>query len=95
MSDIKVVNAPLLAQAVDVAPLFWEENGERVPFYYIQSTQMYVICYDVYSYDSVGNVRMQMVTSNSSVELQKRHREIMAVGRKFFTDLNNNGIVKL
>jgi hypothetical protein len=89
MSDLKVITSPVLQDDPNVAKLFWEENGERIPFYYMQGSQMFCICYDVFSIDMNFNTRMQMLMANSSQDLQEKHKEVMSVGRKFFTENAN------
>lgn len=86
MQDLHVITSPVLESDPSVAKLFWDNNGERVPFYYMQGSQMFCICYDVFSLDANFNTRMQMLMAQSTQDLQTKHLEVMLKGRKFFTD---------
>lgn len=95
MQKVKAIKADHLIGLLDAQPMHWQVIGtaERIPYYYLPDSKLYVLVFDVFSYDMQGQVQAQIINAETVQSLYEKYRDIIKVGADYF--INKNASHKL
>ena len=90
MQKVKAIKADHLIQVLEAKPMYWQVVGsdERVPYYYLPDSKLYVLVFDVFSYDMQGQVQAQIINAETVQGLYEQYRDIIKVGADYFIKKN-------
>jgi len=96
METLKAVDAPHLVTLYGASPMYWRvvlntdpsKEALRIPFYYLPKVKKFVLVFDVYAYDPLGNIEAKLISADTSEDLQARYLQIIKAGRSKFIQEN-------
>lgn len=90
MQKLKAIPAHHLVELEQAQAYYWAVafTGEKIPYYFMPKVSLYIIVFDLFSYDHQGTVQAQMITAPTVELLYQGYRDVLQQGADYFHKKN-------